>query len=224
MDQILFLVSQTSFAYLGHQNYPRTNKKWRVQGDYQSAKSWCEFAQISQVMIHPGRYLDGAVCHFDWNSSFDGWSPSLSIDYNTALSDNKTEKVKSRNLVPVMLAPSFLRQRRQMRVLMERWQRQVGKSLKSFATCWHDWKCLQSNWKSSSKNNVTCQPGAFGTLVINWCSPFQAFNAITVLLGIQFNFRVTCGMQRKLQTIKEGNVHGELEHLLDLNTQDIDPA
>lgn len=175
-------------------------------------------------MIHPWKYLDGAVCHFDWNSSFDGWSPSLSIDYNTALSDNKTEKVKSRNLVPAMLAPSFVRQRRQMRVLTEWWQRQVGKSLKSFATCWHDWKGLQRTWKSSSKNNVTCQSGAFGTLVTNWCSPLQASNAITVLLGIQFNFRVTCGMQRKLKTIKGGKVHGEREHLLDLNTQDIDPA
>lgn len=105
---------------------------------------------------------------------------------------------------------------------MEWWQRQVVKSLKSFVTCWHDWKCLQSNLKSSYKNNATCQSGAFWTLVTNWCSPLQASNAITVLLGIQFNFRFTYWMQRKLQTVK-GKVHVERECLLVLDTQDIDP-
>lgn len=107
---------------------------------------------------------------------------------------------------------------------MEWWQRQAVKSLKSFATCWHDWKCLQSNLKSSYKNNVTCQSGAFWTLVTNWRSPLQASNAITVLLGIQFNFRFTYWMLRKLQTVEEGKVlQHERECLLDLDTQDIDP-
>lgn len=55
--------------------------------------------------------IDGSVCHFEI-CLCGGWSPSLSIDYNTDLSDNKTEKVRSWNLAPAMLAQSFVRQRR----------------------------------------------------------------------------------------------------------------
>lgn len=99
-----------------------------------------------------------------------------------------------------------------------------GEVIESFATCWHEWKCLQSNLKSSYKNNVTCQSGAFWTLGTNWCSPLQASNAITVLLGIQFNFKFTYWAQTKLQRVKEGNVHVGREHLIVLNTQDINPA
>lgn len=74
-----------------------------------------------------------------------------------------------------------------------------------------------NNLKSSYKNNATCHSGAFGTLVTNWCSPFQASNAITVPLGVQFNLELTYWMQRESQTVKawsplRGEVSFSSEH------------